>query len=67
MSLGGVDEEDGLVEAMQEKCWGDLHARGCEQCKNALGHMRVHTHGKNNTHSVLSADLSGPHPNAVGT
>eukprot|EP00975_Prorocentrum_lima_P065087 12901359-Prorocentrum_lima.AAC.1 len=27
----------------------------CERCKKALGHMRV------------SADLSGPHPKAVGT
>eukprot|EP00975_Prorocentrum_lima_P012896 2735718-Prorocentrum_lima.AAC.1 len=29
--------------------------------------MRVHKHGKISSQSVLSADLSGPHPKAVGT
>eukprot|EP00975_Prorocentrum_lima_P007197 1545842-Prorocentrum_lima.AAC.1 len=29
--------------------------------------MRVHKHGKSTSQSVLRADLSGPHPNAVGT
>eukprot|EP00975_Prorocentrum_lima_P069118 12924352-Prorocentrum_lima.AAC.1 len=28
--------------------------------------MRVHKPGKSNSPSVLSADLSGPHPKAVG-
>eukprot|EP00975_Prorocentrum_lima_P018244 3844604-Prorocentrum_lima.AAC.1 len=28
--------------------------------------MRAHTHGKSNPQRVLSADLSGPHPKAVG-
>eukprot|EP00975_Prorocentrum_lima_P010626 2257713-Prorocentrum_lima.AAC.1 len=32
-----------------------------------MGHMRVHKHGKSSSPSVLSADLSGPHPKAVGT
>eukprot|EP00975_Prorocentrum_lima_P018338 3863101-Prorocentrum_lima.AAC.1 len=52
---------------MKEKCRGDLHTRGCEKCKKALGQMRVHKHGNNNSQSVLSADLGGPHPKAVGT
>eukprot|EP00975_Prorocentrum_lima_P052231 10940968-Prorocentrum_lima.AAC.1 len=29
--------------------------------------MRIHRHGESNSTSVLSADLSGPHPVAVGT
>eukprot|EP00975_Prorocentrum_lima_P067462 12915064-Prorocentrum_lima.AAC.1 len=29
--------------------------------------MRIHKHGKSNLSTVLSADLSGPHPVAVGT
>eukprot|EP00975_Prorocentrum_lima_P036912 7768843-Prorocentrum_lima.AAC.1 len=39
----GEEEEKG-VTALKEKCKGYLHTRGCEKCKNALGHMRVHTH-----------------------
>eukprot|EP00975_Prorocentrum_lima_P033578 7046973-Prorocentrum_lima.AAC.1 len=29
--------------------------------------MRVHKRGKSTSQTVLSADLSGPHPKAVGT
>eukprot|EP00975_Prorocentrum_lima_P050228 10520371-Prorocentrum_lima.AAC.1 len=29
--------------------------------------MRVHKHGKSNLSNVLSADLGGPHPVAMGT
>eukprot|EP00975_Prorocentrum_lima_P020173 4246234-Prorocentrum_lima.AAC.1 len=47
MSLGGGEEKEGLVEAMREKCRGDLHTRGCEKCKKAPGQMRVHKHGTN--------------------
>eukprot|EP00975_Prorocentrum_lima_P023189 4877979-Prorocentrum_lima.AAC.1 len=32
-----------------------------------MGHMRVHKHGRGNSSSVLSADLSGPRPKVVGT
>eukprot|EP00975_Prorocentrum_lima_P022468 4726442-Prorocentrum_lima.AAC.1 len=32
-----------------------------------MGHMRVHKHGNRNSSSVLSADLSGPRPVAIGT
>eukprot|EP00975_Prorocentrum_lima_P017193 3640831-Prorocentrum_lima.AAC.1 len=32
-----------------------------------MGHMRVHKYGKSNSSSVSSADLSGPHPMAIGT
>eukprot|EP00975_Prorocentrum_lima_P052320 10961833-Prorocentrum_lima.AAC.1 len=32
-----------------------------------MGQMRIHKHGKSNSTSVWSADLSGPHPVAVGT
>eukprot|EP00975_Prorocentrum_lima_P071623 12938732-Prorocentrum_lima.AAC.1 len=67
MSLGGGDEREGSVEAMEEKCRGDLHKRGCAKCKKAMGHMRVHKHGWSNSSSVLSAVLSGPRPKAVGT
>eukprot|EP00975_Prorocentrum_lima_P024500 5150935-Prorocentrum_lima.AAC.1 len=67
MSVGEEEETgEGVVTALREKCTGDLHSRGCEKCKKALGHMRVHQHGKSNSQSVLSADLSGPHPKAVG-
>eukprot|EP00975_Prorocentrum_lima_P019225 4045596-Prorocentrum_lima.AAC.1 len=48
MSLGGGDKGERLVEAMREQCRGDLHRRGCEKCKKAMGHMRVHKHGKSN-------------------
>eukprot|EP00975_Prorocentrum_lima_P042270 8882381-Prorocentrum_lima.AAC.1 len=52
---------------MKERCRGDLHQRGCDKCKRAMGHMRVHKHGTSNSPNVLSADLSGPHPVAIGT
>eukprot|EP00975_Prorocentrum_lima_P067325 12914163-Prorocentrum_lima.AAC.1 len=52
---------------MEEKCKSDLHGRGCDTCKKALGHMSVRKPGKSNSSSVLSAELSGPHPKAVGT
>eukprot|EP00975_Prorocentrum_lima_P063980 12894790-Prorocentrum_lima.AAC.1 len=29
--------------------------------------MRIHKHGKSNSTCVLSANLSGPHPVAIGT
>eukprot|EP00975_Prorocentrum_lima_P009628 2051814-Prorocentrum_lima.AAC.1 len=32
-----------------------------------MGQMRVHTNGKSNSSRVLSADLSGPRPMAIGT
>eukprot|EP00975_Prorocentrum_lima_P055563 11650260-Prorocentrum_lima.AAC.1 len=68
MRLGGSEESEGLVEAMKGRCKGDLHQRrGCMKCKKALGNMRIHKHGKGNSTSVLSADLSGPHPVAIGT
>eukprot|EP00975_Prorocentrum_lima_P066760 12911046-Prorocentrum_lima.AAC.1 len=62
MKLGGKEESEGLVEAMKERCKGDLHQRGCMKCKKALRNMRMHKHGKINSTNVLSADLSGPHP-----
>eukprot|EP00975_Prorocentrum_lima_P026302 5529239-Prorocentrum_lima.AAC.1 len=62
MRLEGSDESDGVLEAMKERCKGDLHQRGCMKCKKALGRMRIHHHGKKNSTCVLSADLSGPHP-----
>eukprot|EP00975_Prorocentrum_lima_P012436 2636739-Prorocentrum_lima.AAC.1 len=64
MSLGGGDEEQRVVEALRDKCRGDLHKRGRDKYKKAMGHMRVHKHWKSNSQSVLSADLSGPHPKA---
>eukprot|EP00975_Prorocentrum_lima_P066001 12906713-Prorocentrum_lima.AAC.1 len=66
MSLGGGDGEEGLAEAMREKCRGDLHTRGCDKCKKAMGQMRVHKHGTSNSQSVLKVDLSGPHPKRSG-
>eukprot|EP00975_Prorocentrum_lima_P021566 4545560-Prorocentrum_lima.AAC.1 len=57
----------GFVTALKEKCKGDLHKRGRAQCKKASGQMRVHKHGSSTSQSVLSADLSGPNPNAVAT
>ena len=32
-----------------------------------MGMRRPHHHGKSTTENVLGADLSGPHPEAVGT
>eukprot|EP00975_Prorocentrum_lima_P065771 12905383-Prorocentrum_lima.AAC.1 len=67
MSVGEEEErEEGVVTALKEKCKGALHSRVCEKCKKALGSMRVHEHGKSNSQSVLSADLSRPRPEALG-
>eukprot|EP00975_Prorocentrum_lima_P010918 2320919-Prorocentrum_lima.AAC.1 len=60
MVLGGGEGEEGLVAALKEKCRGDLHTRGGDQCKKAVGQLRVHKHGKHHSQSVWSADLSGP-------
>ena len=41
--------------------------RECERCREALGMRRQHEKGKSESTNVLSADLSGPHPESVGT
>ena len=46
---------------------GDEYDRECEKCRQALGMRRLHRHGKSESRNVLSVDLSGPHPEAVGT
>ena len=46
---------------------GDEYQRSCAKCREALGLRRPHKHGKSESTNVLSADLSGPHPEAVGT
>ena len=46
---------------------GDEYDRECERCRDALGMRRQHEKGKSESTNVLSADLSGPHPEAVGT
>eukprot|EP00975_Prorocentrum_lima_P062698 12886985-Prorocentrum_lima.AAC.1 len=46
LSLGGGEEEEGLVTALKEKCKDYLRKRGCAKCKKALGQMRGRTHGK---------------------
>ena len=55
------------IESLKTKCKIDMHTRTCKKCRKAMGHMRTHTHGKSEPNNVLSADLSGPHPEAVGT
>eukprot|EP00975_Prorocentrum_lima_P008805 1877916-Prorocentrum_lima.AAC.1 len=64
MTLGKGSQE-GIITALKEKCQGDIHTRGCEKCRKALGHMRNHHHGKSTSTNVLSADLSGPHSKAI--
>ena len=46
---------------------GEEYDRECERCREALGMRRRHEKGKSESTNVLSADLSGPHPEAVGT
>ena len=46
---------------------GDTYDKDCEQCRRAMGMQRPHKHGKSTTENVMRADLSGPHPEAVGT
>ena len=46
---------------------GDSHDKECERCRQALGMRRPHRHGQSTSENVLSADLSGPHPEAIGT
>ena len=46
---------------------GEEYERECERCREALGMRRRHEKGKSESTNVLSADLSGPHPEAVGT
>ena len=46
---------------------GDTYSKECARCREALGLKRPHPHGKSTSQNVLSADLSGPHPEAVGT
>ena len=46
---------------------GEEYDRECERCREALGMRRRHAPGKSVCTNVLSADLSGPHPEAVGT
>ncbi len=35
-------------------------------CRAALGMIRIHIHGQSEAASAMSADPSGPHPEAVG-
>ena len=47
--------------------FGDEHDRGCDRVREALGMRRRHMKGVSESTHVMSADLSGPHPEAVGT
>jgi len=63
--LKGPMNEDGLwVNAM---CAGDKYDPECGECKRAIGDRRLHRKGAMNSKWAMSADLSGPHPVAVGT
>ena len=46
---------------------GEEYDRECERCREALGMRRRHEKGESDSTNVLSAYLSGPHPEAVGT
>ena len=48
-------------------CVGDKYDPGCGDCKRAIGDRRLHRKGAMNSKWTLSADLSGPHPIAIGT
>ena len=68
MTLDSTEVEiPDVLESLRDKCKIDMHTRTCEKCRKALGQMRVHAHAKSESRNVLSADLSGPHPEAIGT
>ena len=63
--LKGPMHDDGLwVNAM---CAGDKYDPEYGDCKRAIGDRRLHRKGAMNSKWAMSADLSGPHPVAVGT
>ena len=65
-SMERVNEKEEVVPELKEKCTWDTHQRNCPKCKKAIGMMRPHHKNKSNSQNVLSCDLSGPHPAAIG-
>ncbi len=66
-TMGCTDGKDTVSTTLKEKCQWDIHQRGCPKCRKAIGMMRPHHKGKRTSKNVLSCDLSGPHPESVGT
>ena len=56
---------DVVVSAMN--CRGDAHDANCGDCMRARGIRRQHRRGAMKHEWSVSADLSGPHPTAIGT
>eukprot|EP00975_Prorocentrum_lima_P032351 6792620-Prorocentrum_lima.AAC.1 len=38
--------QEAIATALKKRCQGDIRTRGCEKCRKALGHMRIHHYGK---------------------
>ena len=59
-----LDEDETWVSAL---CMGDAYDPECGNCKLARGDRRPHRMGAMSAKWAMSADLSGPHPAAIGT
>ena len=67
MNLGQCREATDSDKVLIPPHSGDGHDKECEKCRQALGMRRPHRRGQSTSENVLSADLSGPHPEAIGT
>ena len=59
-----LSEDEAWVNA---HCMGDTHDPDCGNFKLARGDRRPHRKGAISAKWAMSADLSGPHPAAIGT
>ena len=66
-SMERMNEKEEVVPELKEKCTRDVHQRNCPKCEKANGMMKAHHRNKSSSQNVLSCDLSGPHPAAIGT
>ncbi len=66
-TMSCTDGKDVVSPALKERCQWDIHQRGCPKCRKAIGMMRPHRKERSTSRNVLSCDLSGPHPEAIGT
>ena len=67
IGLGHCLEDADSCKVIVPPHTGDKHDKECKRCRQALGMRRPHYHCQSTSETVLSADLSGPHPEAIGT
>ena len=64
--LREIDSTD-LVWAAKADCSGDPYSKDCKECLKSKGVKHRHMKGSMRAAWTMTADLSGPHPVAIGT